>query len=418
MSDEAPRVLCGIYTRQSRDRSTEFSSCEAQFSECKRFTWGRIRDGWIWNCKHYDDEGRSGESLDRPALQRLLDDIDRGEVERVIVHRLDRLSRSLRDCMELLQVLRDREVPLTIVTAPELNATADHAFVLNILAAFAEFEREMIRSRLAESRAALKAKGRRVAGNVPYGFRADPDTKQLILQPNEAERVREMFVMAGEGLTPRQIAETVNRRKWLTSRGRSWTARQVTTTLTNGAYAGRIQNGDISRRGVHEAIVDEQLFAQVGSLIETRRTRPAGRKTPAANWLLRGRLYCGGCGRLMSPSPSQRKNIVYRYYRCRSDAGGRPPCHGTGVPAFQIEKFVLDRVANEQLWKDHARERRELQGKWEIIKASLPLLSEPKQEAFLAKLVERVVYDADKGTIQIDLDVQALENVTVSFSKS
>jgi hypothetical protein len=173
--------------------------------------------------------------------------------------------------MELLQVLRDRDVPLTIVTAPELNATADHAFVLNILAAFAEFEREMIRSRLAESRAALKTKGRRVAGNVPYGFRAEPDTKQLILQPNEAERVREMFVMAGEGLTPRQIAEIVNRRKWLTSRGRSWTARQVTTTLTNGAYAGRIQDGDISRRGVHEAIVDEQLFAQVGSLIETRR---------------------------------------------------------------------------------------------------------------------------------------------------
>ena len=115
----------------------------------------------------------------------------------------------------------------------------------------------------------------------------------------------------------------------------------------------------------------------------------------------------------MSPSPSQRKNIVYRYYRCRSDAGGRPPCRGTGVPAFQIEKFVLDRVANEQLWKDHARERRELQGKWEIIKASLPLLSEPKQEAFLAKLVERVVYDADKGTIQIDLDVDAMGKLSI-----
>jgi len=207
---------CGIYTRQSREPGGDFTSCEAQFEACFEFLRARFGEGWVHNGRRYDDEAETSESLDRPALSRLLADIDAGKVDRVVVYRLDRLSRDIADCTSLLQRLRDCGVPVTVVVSPELGISAEDTFVLNILASFAEFEREMIRERFADTRAALKRRGRRVAGVVPYGFEADPVTKQLVIEPREAHRVRKMFHWAAEGKTPTEIAEIVNRRRWRT----------------------------------------------------------------------------------------------------------------------------------------------------------------------------------------------------------
>jgi site-specific DNA recombinase len=143
-----PQHICGIYTRQSRDRKDEFSSCEAQFQACLEFVNSRKDDGWAWNDRRYDDAGEESETLDRPGLQRLLDDIRAGKVDRVVVHRLDRLSRRVLDSTALLQKLRDRGIQLTVVTWPELGITAEHSLVINILVSFAQFEREMTRERL------------------------------------------------------------------------------------------------------------------------------------------------------------------------------------------------------------------------------------------------------------------------------
>jgi len=228
---------CGIYTRQSRDPEGEFTSCQAQFEACFEFLRARFDLGWVYNGRRYDDEGGSSESLDRPGLSRLLADIDAGKVDRVVVHRLDRLSRSIADCTSLLQQLRDRGVPVTVVVSPELGVSAEHTFILSILASFAEFEQEMIRERFADARTALKRRGHRVAGVVPDGYAADPVTKQLIVEPREASRVRKMFHWAVEGKTPTEIAEIANRRRWRTKArvvktgqvrgGGRWTPRQV-----------------------------------------------------------------------------------------------------------------------------------------------------------------------------------------------
>lgn len=186
-------LFAAIYTRQSRGKGDEFSSCDAQFEICKDFLLSR---GWTWCGVRYDDEGEAGERLDRPGLERLLRDVRAGIVDGIVVHRLDRLSRRLSHTAALLGELRDRGVHLAVVADPMLGSSATDMLVLNILGSFAEFEREMIRERLADTRAAMKRKGLRVAGRVPYGYEIDPSTKQLVTVAREATRVRKIFAWA------------------------------------------------------------------------------------------------------------------------------------------------------------------------------------------------------------------------------
>ena len=176
-----PRLQrCAIYTRQSRTSDREFTSCQAQFESGLALIHAHREDGWQWNGKRYDDEGEGGMSIERLALEALLTDICSGEVERVIVYKLDRLARRAKDALQLLEDFRNRDVAFTIIGDPSLSHCAEHTFVLNILAAFYEFEYEMTRERLADARLALKSKGRRVAGRIPYGYAVDPSTKQLL----------------------------------------------------------------------------------------------------------------------------------------------------------------------------------------------------------------------------------------------
>ena len=164
----------------------------------------------------FDDDGVSGATLNRPALQHLLVRIRDRQVDQVVVHRLDRLARSLIGCVSLVEEFRRHDTRLAIVTAPELGCAAQDNLVFNILASFAQFEREMIASRIAETRAQLKARGRRIAGAVPYGYDADPQTKQLVVNKDESGIVKWMFEAAASGQLPAAIAEATNRRGWRT----------------------------------------------------------------------------------------------------------------------------------------------------------------------------------------------------------
>ena len=236
-----------------------------------------------------------------------------------------------------------------IVTAPELGCAAQDNLVFNILASFAQFEREMIASRIAETRAQLKARGRRIAGAVPYGYDADPQTKQLVINKNESGLVKWMFDVAAGGQLPAAIADAANRRgartKMTVGRrtanqrgGNLWTARQVVATLSNPVYLGFFKDGADVRIGHHEPIVGHDVFAAAATQLQSRRTRVPGRRFEIA-WPLKGRIQCAACGRPMSPHTIRHGNCVYRYYRCRSTAGGQAPC-GRQVSAYAIEIAV------------------------------------------------------------------------------
>lgn len=413
--EQFPRLCwCGIYTRQSRNSDSEFSSCEAQFDTCFGFVRSRIEEGWVWNGQCYDDPAESSETLQRPAMERLLNDVRQGTIGRVVVHRLDRLSRKIADCTSFLQELREREVPLTIVAQPELGITAGDAFILNLMASFAEFEQELIRSRLAEARAAHKRRGRRVAGVVPYGYQADPITRQLIVVEREARCVRSMFQLAAKGKTPREIAEIANQQDWRKQTRNDcdpngWTPRQVLAVLTNPVHAGLIRDGGESRPGAHEAIVDRELFEQVQTQIRSRRTRPPGWSEATLRWPLRGLLRCGQCGRVMSPSVSGHGNLRYQYYRCRSHAGGKPPCRGVSLPALEIESYVIELLGSDDLETDaesaHQMEQvRQFRTSWSS-------LDERARNDLLPGVVQEVVFDPHSSTVSVAFHEQALERL-------
>lgn len=171
---------------------------------------------WTLLPERFDDDGHSGASLDRPGLNRLLAVVRSGGIDQILIHRLDRLSRSVRHCVALLDEFRRLEVGLVVVTAPELGHSAQDNFMLNIMASFAEFERKMIAARIADSRAPLKACRLRFAGGVPFGFDSDERTKQLVPNEKEAAAVRWMFSEAALGRKPSEIAEAANARGYRT----------------------------------------------------------------------------------------------------------------------------------------------------------------------------------------------------------
>lgn len=338
---------CAVYTRQSRTRpEAVISSCESQRGICLDFA---REHGLAVTDESFDDLGESSESLDRPALKRLLARIDQGEIGEVLVYSIDRLTRKLRDLRRLLEVFQRNDVELNIVTDPHFGSSAAHRLTFNIVAAASEFQLEMTRERMADARAALKRKGRRVAGRVPFGYRADPITKQLAVDESEAVVVKLLYELASQGSRPQEIADQFNRDQVIGASGRvgGWTARQILKLLSNPIYTGAINDGAGTLPGRHQALVTLEQFEQVRQLIEGRRSRTPGRGGPKVDWPLRGILLCGECGRAMSPSVSGYERFHYRYYRCRSHALGRPPCQDVGVSAFQIEEFVRTTLCSE-----------------------------------------------------------------------
>jgi DNA invertase Pin-like site-specific DNA recombinase len=341
-SEEALRrrpVRCAIYTRQSVSSSDSLSSFDVQYEACGLYLESQREHGWTLLPDRFDDDGYSGASLDRPALNRLLALIRRGEVDQILVHRLDRLSRSVRDCVTLLDEFRRLEVGLVIVTAPELGHSAQDNFMLNILASFAEFEREIIAARIADSRAQLKERHLRFAGAVPLGYDSDRRTKKLVPNLMEAEIVRWMFAEAASGKRPAEIATNANARRFRTKANGPWSARQVVATLRNPVYVGRFKDGKSVRPACHEPIIDMSLFEAVGRALDSRWTARPKRTICGAVWLLKGKIYCRRCGRLLTSHSCRHGVIVYRYYRCRATSGGRPP-RGYQVPAGRLEAEV------------------------------------------------------------------------------
>ena len=295
-----------------------------------------------------------GATLDRPALTRLRDLVRKREVDAVVIHRMDRLARSLLGSATLLEELRRHSVRLVIVTAPEPGYGAEDNFMLNILASFAEFERDMIASRIAESRTRLRARGRRLGGAVPFGYVTDIHTKQLVLLEAAAEIVKWMFAQAAAGQVPAKIAEEANGNGWRTKvkferrttktfGGNLWTSRLVLATLHSPVYTGMFPEGKGARAGCHEPIIGRELFETVGLQLDSRKTRVAGKVSYGNVWPLKGLPRCAICERSMTPHTVRHGNKVYRYYRCRSTAGGWKPCGGQ-VAAGPIEDAICRQI--------------------------------------------------------------------------
>jgi site-specific DNA recombinase len=312
-----PKVRCAVYTRKSSEEGLdmEFNSLDAQREACEAYIASQKPEGWVLVNDRYDDGGVSGGTLDRPALQRLLADIERGQVDVVVVYKIDRLSRSLMDFAKLVEVFERRNVTFVSVTQSFNTTTSMGRLTLNVLLSFAQFEREVIGERIRDKFAASRKKGMWMGGFVPLGYRVE--NRKLVIDEEEAPTVRmifERFLQIGSAtLVARAlVAEGVT-----TRRGKPIDKGFLYKLLNNRVYIGDAVHKGTAYPGEHEAIIGLDLWNRVhGILRESPRVRARHTRTtePA---LLKGLIF-GPNGGAMSPTYTRKGGRLYRYYVSQS----------------------------------------------------------------------------------------------------
>lgn len=355
-----PKKRCAVYTRKSTDEGLdmEYNSLEAQRDSSLAFISSQRHEGWIANDQGYDDGGFSGGNTNRPALKRLLADVEDGRIDVVVVYKIDRLSRSLSDFAKIVDLFDAKGVTFVSVTQQFNTTTSMGRLMLNVLLSFAQFEREVTGERIRDKFAASKARGMWMGGVPPLGY--DVSDRKLIVNEPEAELVRDIFKRYGETGSAAQLVRELQieghtSKVWVTQNGRSHEGKVIDQQLIFKMLRNRLYLGEISHKGKyfpgqHEAIVTPELWEGVHALIEGRKRGPRVqyKKEPA---LLNGLLYAPD-GQRMLPTFTQKKNGKrYRYYvpylDKRQSAGATydptQPKIGA-LPAAEIEAAVLAQV--------------------------------------------------------------------------
>ena len=353
-----PTTRCAIYTRKSTEEGLEqeFNTLDAQRECAEAYIKSQVAEGWHCLPEKYDDGGFTGGNMERPALKRLLADIEAGRVDVVIVYKVDRLSRSLLDFAKMLEIFDRHHVAFVSVTQQINSATSMGRLMLNVLLSFAQFEREIIGERTRDKIAAARKKGKWAGGHLLLGYDVDPKALKLVVNPDEAARVRAIFQLhlELEGLV--SVVQELNRRGWTTKRwttrkgqvrgGKPFTKTNLHQLLTNVTYLGKVKHKTDIHEGEHAAIVDPETWQRVQALL-VRDGRSGGalvRNQFGA--LLKGLLFCVPCGCAMTPAHSTRNGTKrYRYYTCTgAQKKGWHSCPSKSIPAGEIEKFVVEQI--------------------------------------------------------------------------
>ncbi|MBV8812377.1 MAG: recombinase family protein, partial [Acidobacteriaceae bacterium] len=268
-------VRCAIYTRKSTEQGLEqdFNTLQAQREAAEAYILSQKQNGWRTLADSYDDGGFSGASLHRPALQQRLRDIEAHQVDCVVVYKVDRLSRSLLDFARLLSLFEKRGVSFVSVTQEFNTSTSLGRLTLHILLSFAQFEREIISERTRDKMSAARRKGQWVGGIPVLGYDVDADGGRLVINPAEAERVREIFAISAGCASLAEAQQQVHARGLLTKewtsksgkhhRGCGFTQSRLGILLRNVLYIGQVCHKGVVYPGEQPAIVDRALWERV-----------------------------------------------------------------------------------------------------------------------------------------------------------
>ncbi len=352
-----PKVVA-IYCRKSTEEGLdrEFNSLDAQRQACEQFAASQRQEGWTVSAERYDDGGFSGGNTERPALQRLLADVEAGKVQVIAVYKLDRMSRSLTDFVGMLQRLDAKQVAFVSVTQHFNTGTPMGRLMLNVLICFAQFERENTIERIRDKVAATKRMGRWCGGSPVLGYDVAPGGRRLVVNESEAERVRAIFALYLEKRSLTATLQELARRGWSTKARTSETGRAIGGTpfhkstlgrmLTAVVYTGRIlYRGEIIR-GDHPPIIDIALFDEVQTVLRSLH-RSGGAETKTRHIpLLKGLLTCAPCSCGMTYCWSRRGQKVYAYYTCaRSREQGAHTCPMPSIPAVELDRLAIAEIA-------------------------------------------------------------------------
>lgn len=353
-SGTAPRtVRVAIYCRQSVATELEFGSIQAQREAVEAYVASQRECGWVALPEHYDDAGISGATTERPALQRLLQDVAAGRVDVVATYKIDRLSRSLLDFARLVELFERHSVAFCSITQQFSTANSMGRFTLNILMSFAEFERETIAERTRDKIRASRRRGLFTGGRPVLGY--DAADGKLVVNRDEAELVREIFRLYQDLGSLTAVAAELNRRgarnKTLVAKngrrhlGREFDKTSVSAILRNPLYAGLQRLAKATFPGAHEAIVDRATFDAVQAQLASRRRDGGAEARNKWGALLKGLARCGACGSALAHHYTRAGNKLHRYYVCgRALKQGAAACPGSRASAGELERLVVDRI--------------------------------------------------------------------------
>jgi len=430
---------CAIYTRKSTDEGLEqeFNSLDAQRESAEAFVASQKAEGWTCLPERYDDGGFSGGTTERPALRRLMADVEAGEIDCVVVYKVDRLSRSLMDFSRLMETFEKRGVSFVSVTQQFNTTHSMGRLTLNILLSFAQFEREIISERTRDKIAAARKKGKWAGGRpvLGYDLRSRPGGGRLVVNDDEAETVRSIFGMYLELGTLMPVVRACERRGWTTKKwttkagkpqgGRALDKGALHALLTNPVYIGKVRHNDEVYEGEHEAIVDADVFERVRTQLRLNGGTGGSRVRNTHGALLKGLVRCTACncpmGHHFATGGSGKTTKRYRYYVCaNAQRRGRDACPAPSLPAGDLERLVLGHVRTlltgegvaeavaERARKVLAATRPdlvvdpdELLGAAEAFEPVWEALTQGEREDLIRAVVERVEWDAAAETVSV-----------------
>jgi site-specific DNA recombinase len=356
-SNERKLLRCAVYTRKSSEHGLEqdFNSLDAQREAAEAYIKSQAHEGWRPVKSRYDDGGISGGTLERPALQSLLDDIRARKVDVVVVYKVDRLTRSLADFAKLVEVFEASGVSFVAVTQQFNTTTSMGRLTLNVLLSFAQFERELAGERIRDKFAASRAKGMWMGGTIPLGY--DVKERKLVVNADEAARVRLIFQRYLALGCVSQLRDDLQQRGVLSKRriltsgwvlGGCWFGRgALYHLLQNRTYLGEVVHKDAAYPGEQERIIDDELWSAVQTKLEAN--RGIRRRSRIETGALLGGLFFDDCGNLMSPTYSIRRGNRYRYYISRALVRGDKKAAGSHgrIGATDVERLVVETLSQQ-----------------------------------------------------------------------
>ena len=435
---------CAIYARVSvsnKDSSAQLTSLQAQVQACESYIQSQRSMGWELVATPYIDDGYSGGNLDRPALIQLMQDVGAGKFDAVIVQRLDRLCRSVRDICDLLPLFSTNKTALVSLTQAFDSETPTGKLTLHLLTTFGQFERELAGERVRDKFAITRASGRWQRSGIPLGYTLT-DQQELQVDATEAVVVRDIFRRFLEADSMTRLIEELSHMDYRTkihiSRngnqhgGKHFDRNTLNQLLRNRAYVGEVFYKDFWHPGKHEPIIDRALWDQVQA-IRGQRARRTG--IPDANrdivhFPLGGLVFWHDGSAYTLYESSNRKGQRYRYYTAPKTTSGQTDGSGpVTLPTNELHQVVIDhlreRFKDPQPWLDDLPEEWKSWPEFdpEHVRTSLSKLDQtwryfiPQMVAdVIRQFVNRVVLYPDQ--VQISVNVSTLSVLLKGFLHS
>ncbi len=409
-------LVCAIYTRKSTAEGLEqdFSSIDNQRESAENYIKSQQNEGWTIHPESYDDGGFTGANIERPALQRLLNDIKERKINCVVVYKVDRLSRSLLDFSQLLEFFEQHNVTFVSITQHFNTNTSMGRLTLNILLSFAQFEREIISERTRDKLSAARKRGQWLGGIPPFGYIRNPQEKgKIIIEQKEAELVRKIFSLYLVKNSALDVAHSLNESGHLTIKRNTKTGKVVGNNkysltriiyiLKNYVYVGKVNFQGQVYQGQQPPIIDEETFNKVQAKLAHNRLDRKAYKNKDCSGLLTKILRCQSCNSAMVHTYTIKKGRhKYRYYLCsKAQKLGYDHCPNKFINAGDIERRIIEILRDEvpdNLRKIHKTE-------FEAITSPIwdSLFFEEKRKT-IQTLIKDVTCDAKTKKIEISLD--------------